>query len=174
MNREETETIGRSLRMRYDALPPGPKAMLRRCATADDVRAEGVYWRLVEEAGVPEQERRRMAHVVACFDAAGSGSESFARWARATVYGDVKQQDLPARSLRMRRLLAARDRDELVHQLVKLLRHGFAKSRRGTDWGALGADVLFWGDGVRQKWAQHFYTSKPTAAGLQPQETTHG
>ena len=42
--------------------------------------------------------------------------------------------------------LASRDRDELVHQLRRLLRHGFQASRRGVDWGSLGADIVFWSD----------------------------
>jgi CRISPR type I-E-associated protein CasB/Cse2 len=173
VNRSEFEAFARALRKRYDALGPGPTAQIKRCSTAAELCAEGVYWRLIDEAGVPEGERRRMAHVVACFAAAGSGRESFARWVRSTVYGDVKPQELPARALRMRRLLAARDRDELVHQLSRLLRHGFAQSRRGVDWGPLGADVLFWGDGVRQRWAQDFYTSEVTTAAARQEETTH-
>ena len=174
MNREDTAAVVRRLRGRYDALPPGGKATLRRCATASELGAEGMFWRLVDDAHVPDDERWRMAHVVACFDAAGVGRERFARWLRGTAYGDVqKPDDLPARAVRVRRMLASRDRDELVHHLRRLLRHGFQKSRRGVDWGALGADILFWGDGVRRSWAEEFFTSKLISEPSLQKESAH-
>ncbi len=173
MTREDLATIISKVRARYDALEPGAKATLRRCSTANELSAEGVFWRLVDDAGVPEGERWRMAHVVACFDAAGAGGESFASWLRRTAYHDVKSADLPTRAVRVRRLLASRDRDELVHQLRKLLKHGFQASRRGVDWGSLGADIMFWGDRVRRNWAQDFFTSRPTTDASNLTETTH-
>lgn len=158
-HRDETEARVRALRERYDGLPAGARAALRRLGAADDLLLEGVFWRLVGEAKIPEADRARMAHVVACFDSANhvARAEPFGRWLRRTVFDGVKDADLPTRAVRVRRLLAARDRNELVHQLRRLVRHGFQKTRRGVDWAALGADILWWGDGVRRRWAQDFF-----------------
>jgi CRISPR type I-E-associated protein CasB/Cse2 len=163
---DEVKRVARALRAGYDALSPGAKATLRRCTTADELRAEGVFWRLVEDAGVPEDARFRfnMAFLVHCFDLRWkAGNALFARWLRSTAYGDVKPSELPARSLRFRRLLAADDRDELVHHLRALLQHGFQKSKTGIDWGELGADIAYWGgrgiDTVRRRWAEQFFTN---------------
>ncbi len=162
----------RGLRACYDQLPAGDRAVLRRAGNADDLREEGVFWRLVDDAGIPASERARAAWLVACFDAEDpkkrpNGREPFASWLRHSVYGRVGAGDLPARAVRFRRALAARDRDALVHELRRLLRHGYGQSARGVDWGALGSDLIHWGDEVRRKWAEQFFTSggaKPDAA----------
>lgn len=164
MTPAEVKELAGALRARYDALPPGAKATLRRCGTANELRVEGVYWRLIDDAAVPSAARSNMAYVVGCFDTAESGSESFARWLRRTAYGDVKSGDLPARSVRFRRLLAASHGDELVHHLRALLRQGFQKSSRGVNWSELGADIFFFGDAVRRRWAEQFFTGSTTAA----------
>lgn len=169
MIRDEVKGLAVAVRKNYDALPPGAKALLRRCTTADELRAEGVYWRLVDDAGVPPDARPNMAHVVACFDTAEAGGESFAGWLRRTAYHKVKPSDLPARSVRFRRLVAANYGDELVHHLRALLRQGFQKSKAGVDWGELGADIFFWGDGVRRRWAEQFFTN----AESQTEENRH-
>lgn len=161
---ESLAALVAKVRGKYDALAPGAKATLRRCATADEVRIEGVYWRLIGDAGVPDGRRHAMASVVVCFDAAGVGTQPFAPWLRATVYGDVSPSDLPARAVRFRRALTARDRDELTRELRRLLRHGFQASRRGVDWGSLGTDIVYWGDAVRRRWAETFYTDPKSAA----------
>lgn len=164
-SRATLEKVVWDVRSGFDALTPGARAMLRRCATADDLRAEGVFWRLVDNAGVAEDERHTLAHVVACFDAqrsvAKKSREPFARWLRATLFYDVSDDDLPTRALRVRRLFASRDRDALIHELRRLLRHGFQQSQRNLDWGALGADIFYWSgrgsDRVRRRWAEGFF-----------------
>lgn len=176
--RGELEERVRRLRSSYDALPPGGRATLRRCGTADELLLEGTFWRLVAEAAVPDNQRTRMAHVVACFDAAQQSdhAEPFGRWLRRTAFDRTTDADLPARAVRVRRLLAARDRDELVHQLRRLLRHGFQSAHRGVEWGALGTDILFWGDGVRRRWAQDFFAPArhpDPSASAPSEETTH-
>lgn len=162
MTPDEVKGLSRALRAGYDALPPGAKATLRRCATADELRTEGVFWRLVDDARVPQEARFNMAFLAGCFDTAKAGHNSFARWVRRTAYDEVKPGDLPARSLRFRRLLAAGDRDELVHHLRALLKHGSQKSKDGVDWGELGSDIYFWGDVVRRRWAEQFFTRAKT------------
>jgi len=150
----------RDLRRHYDALSPGSRATLKRCSTANDVLLEGDFWRLIAESRVADDVRARVAHVVACFPAAKQASttaEPFGTWLRNAIYSDVSNADLLARSTRVRRLLVARDRDELVHGLRRLVRHGFQKSQHGLDWGQLGADIVYWGDGVRRRWAQDFF-----------------
>lgn len=151
------------LRERYDQLAPGPRAVLKRCRTSDELRAVGAFWSLLEDAGVPPKDRHGMAYVVACFGAADAGRGLFPRWLRCTVYAEVKSENLVARAGRVRRLLAARDRESLIHELSHVLRHGFQKSSRGVDWGVLGADIVRWGDVVRRRWAEQFFTEPSQA-----------
>lgn len=160
MSRAEYKEATLRARDRYDALPPGARAKLKRCRTADDLLEEGVFWRLVDDMGIDNKLRQQFARVVLCFPYAEASHAGmpFPRWLRTTVYGEVKDSDLPTRASRFRRALAARDRDELAHELRRLLQHGFNATRRGVEWGELGADIIYWGDAVRRRWAQQFFT----------------
>jgi CRISPR type I-E-associated protein CasB/Cse2 len=154
----------RGVRARYDHLDRGKTAQLRRCRTADDVALEGAYWRIGEALA---REQWHLPHVVLLFPLApqaASAEEKFSlgRYLRRQI------GDSDGATLRFRRLLDSRDRDELDHRLRGMLRLA-AGDHAPVDWGALGMDVLWFfaeSDSVRRRWAQDFYapTSPETHA----------
>ena len=135
------------------------RAELRACKTIDDIQESGRFW---EIAAPSEMERpAQLAPVVLCFDAATQKKDrKFATELRRTLYPDVARSALSTRALRFRRLLACEGREELVHHLRRLLRHASQKGRFAVDWSALGKDIVFFGDGVRKRWAEDFYTAE--------------
>jgi CRISPR type I-E-associated protein CasB/Cse2 len=143
----------RSLRARYDMLPRGDMATLRRCRSADDVSLEGTYWRLVGTLG---SRQVHLPHVVLLYPTAEHRrSERFA-------FGRFLARELgdsAGATLRFRRLLDSRERDELDHRLRGLLKLACTGGAR-VDWGVLGLDILWFfaeSGAVRRRWAQDFY-----------------
>lgn len=151
---EERREELRDVRRSYDRLRRGDTAPLRRCRSAADVALESVYWRI---GGPLAHRERNLAHVVLHFPLASqrraSGPFSFGRFLQQQL-GD---HDGP--KLRMRRLLACRDRDELDHRLRGMLRLACGDGAP-VDWGTLSLDILWFfaeSDAVRRRWAQDFY-----------------
>ena len=151
----------RAVRARYDKLPRGEVASLRRCRTADEIAIEGTYWRI----GSPLAQRQvHLPHVVLLFPLAPQvGREGF------SFGGFLSRQlgDSDGAALRFRRLLDSRARDDLDHRLRGILRLACADGTP-VDWGVLGTDILWFfseSGAVRRRWAQDFYaptTSRPT------------
>jgi CRISPR type I-E-associated protein CasB/Cse2 len=148
----------RAMRARYDELPRGESAPLRRCRTARDVEMESAFWRIAGAAPRPS-----LAHVALLFPLAAqraSGSFSFGRMLQR------KLGESPGAALRFRRLLDSRDPDDLDHRLRGMLRLACADGAP-VDWGFLGADILSFFDErgfVRRRWAQDFYAPAPLLA----------
>jgi CRISPR type I-E-associated protein CasB/Cse2 len=143
----------RAARARYDKLPRGDIASLRRCRAADEIALEGVYWRL----GSPlAQQQLYLPHVVLHFPLAAQRAKegfSFGRFLNRQL------GDSDGAALRFRRLLDSRDRDDLDHRLRGILRLACA-DRSPVDWGLLGVDILWFfseSGAVRRRWAQDFY-----------------
>jgi CRISPR type I-E-associated protein CasB/Cse2 len=161
----------RAVRSRYDALDRGKTAQIRRCRTADDVALEGAYWRIGEALAYAQG---HLPHVVLLFplapQAVGVGERfSFGRYLRRQI-GDSE-----GATLRFRRVLDSRDRDELDHRLRGILRLA-AGDRTPLDWGVLGIDILWFfaeSDSVRRRWAQDFYapTLQEASARVAPSAT---
>jgi CRISPR type I-E-associated protein CasB/Cse2 len=152
----------RAVRARFDKLPRGDVAVLRRCRTADEIALEGDYWRI--RGGLA----RDISHVVLLFPLAGQANRegfSFGRFLRHQLRGrDGKVS--PAATLRFRRLLDSRDKAELTHRLRGLLRLACAAGAP-VDWGALGSELVWFfaeSGSVRRRWAQDFYA--PTSSSL--------
>lgn len=149
--REEIRVVRRD----YDGLRRGEIAPLRRCRTAADVALESVYWKI---GGALAHRGRNLAHVVVHFPLARQGRSI----GSAFSFGRFLQHQLGERDgpkLRMRRLLACRDRDELDHHLRGILRLACGDGAP-VDWGVLGLDILWFfaeSDAVRRRWAQDFY-----------------
>lgn len=162
MNPEQLdEEHVRAVRRAYDGLSPGDRAVLKRCRDAGEISMEGAFWRVVRAA--PEPARVRLAEVVLCFSAAqqlrhtaGFNPGGYFRRALAGRKHDLTD----AGALRFRQLLQVRDREELAHRLRRLLVFADAP----VDWGRLGRDVFYWGDRVRRRWAQDFYSNAKEAA----------
>lgn len=143
----------RSVRRRYDGLDRGKTAAIRRCRSADDVALEGAYWRLGEAVA---REQSHLPHVVLLFPLASHTTKD-----RFSFGGHLRTQlgDRAGATLRFRRLLGSRDRDELDHRLRGLLKLA-GGDRSPVDWGILGTDILWFfaeSGNVRRRWAQDFY-----------------
>lgn len=148
----------RTVRDRFDLLERGKTASLRRCQTASELVLEGVYWRLVDSASAKQN---HLAHVVLHFPLVRHRtSETF------SFGGFLRKQlgDSDGGTLRFRRLLDSRDRDELDHRMRGILRLA-ARDGATVDWGILGTDILWFfaeSDSVRRRWAQDFYSPNST------------
>lgn len=149
----------RAVRNAYDKLDRGASAALRRCRTANEVALEGVYWNI---GGELTRQHRDLAHVVLLFPAAQHAQQerfAFGSYLRAQL------GESSSAPLRFRRVLDSRDRDELSHQLRRLLNFA-ASDGAGVNWGFLGRDILHFfaeSDAVRRRWAQDFYAPpRPT------------
>lgn len=152
----------RAARSRFDHLDPGGRATLRRCRTASEVALERVFWQVAGPLGGAQG---HLSHVVLLFPLAthrASERFSFGRFLR------LRLGDTDGAALRMRRLLASRDRDELDHRLRGVLKLADG-ARNPVDWGVLGRDLLWFfaeRDTVRRAWAQDFYApSSPSVFG---------
>jgi CRISPR type I-E-associated protein CasB/Cse2 len=156
---EELREGLRAVRRRYDDLRRGETAPLRRCRTAGDVVLEPTYWRVGWSLA---HEQPHLPHVVLLFPLAAqvsmcASSFSFGRFLRRQL------GDRDGSTMRMRRLLDSRDRDELDHRLRGVMRLACADKAR-VDWSVLGVDILWFfaeSDNVRRRWAQDFYAPIP-------------
>lgn len=170
MTGDDARAVARRVRVAYDGLGAGPCAVLRRCRTAAELHQEGWFWRVVGDGDVAREDAWWIAHLVACFPTAKHrDDERFELGAhlRRRIYGEsVKLDDLPKRAIAFRRLLAARDRDDVVHQLRRLLLRASQPRDMlaGADWGFIGHDLRFFGDAVRRRWAAGFYTADGASA----------
>ena len=142
----------RAVRGRYDQLPRGQTAAIRRCKTADEVALEGVYWRI---AASEHADQPNLTHVVLLFPLVAHRTKddfAFGRYLRHQL------GDGDGAALRFRRLLDCRDRDELDHRLRGVLKLA-SRDGAAVDWGVLGTDILWFfaeSDAVRRRWAQDF------------------
>jgi CRISPR type I-E-associated protein CasB/Cse2 len=162
-DRDGLRELGRRLRGAYENLGPGPRAILRRCRTQDELHEEGWFWHLVGTIDDGRSHARWLGQLVVCFpSAAHRVNDRFDLGAhvRRRVYSNVNIDDLPKKGVAFRRLLAARDADDLTHQLRRvLLRAAQPHDGKGTvDWGVVGADLKYFGDHVRRRWATGFFT----------------
>lgn len=149
-----TAEQARELRRAYDALADAEKASLQRCPDAQAILMDRTFWKLAGAA--PDDVRLRLAHLVACFpaarqlaDPAGFSAGAFLR--RALHPGQHSVE--PAQASRYRQLVSARDVDELVHRLRRIL----SEAKAEVDWGALGRDMFNWSDKVRKAWDRDFF-----------------
>ena len=133
--------------------------------SADEVALEGAYWRIGEALA---HDQYHLPHVVLLFHLAPHATSekfSFGRYLRKQI------GDGDGASLRVRRLLDSRDRDELDHRLRGILKLA-AGDKAPVDWGVLGTDILWFfaeSDSVRRRWAQDFYA--PTSREASPGAT---
>jgi CRISPR type I-E-associated protein CasB/Cse2 len=152
----------RAVRARYDKLPRGDIASLRRCRAADDVAIEGTYWHIASPLA---QRQRHLPHVVLLFPLARQSAKKGFSFGR---FLNQRLGDSGGAGLRIRRLLDSRDRDDLDHRLRGALRLACTDGNP-VDWGVLGTDILWFfaeSGAVRRRWAQDFYapTTPPSAA----------
>jgi len=144
----------REIRDQWDDLAESERQSLMRCFDAQAILNDRTFWKIA--ASVPDAHRLRIAHLVACFPAAeqladptGFKPGAFLREALHPGRDRVE----PAEANRYRQLVQARDVDELVPRLKKIL----GAADRPVDWGVLGRDMLAWSDKVRKVWDRDFF-----------------
>ncbi len=151
-----TAEQARALRDAYDDLAEAQRASLRRCPDAQAILMDPSFWVLAGPA--PDEVRLRLAHLIACFPAAEQLADPtgfrVGAFLRAALHPGKSTVE-PSEATRYRQLVAARDVDELVHRLRKIL----GESGAPVDWGVLGRDMFAWSDQVRRAWDRDFYAA---------------
>jgi CRISPR type I-E-associated protein CasB/Cse2 len=144
----------REARARYDALSPEEKAALARCPDAQAITMDRTFWKIA--ASSSDEVRLRLAHLVACFPSADQLDDPTGfrtgTFLREVLHPGAARVE-PAQAVRYRQLIAARDVDELVPRMRRLL----ADAKRPVDWGVLGRDMFNWSERIRKTWSQDFY-----------------
>lgn len=139
----------REARRRFDSMSAGDRAQLRRTKDVEDLLMEGAYWRLVGNLHRPG-----LPNVVLLF-----GEAPHRIFKMGFSFGRFLKQHLPSneesQSLRFRRIIES-EREDLPHRMRGLLRLA-SKREKPVDWGALGADIIFFGDAVKRRWTQDFF-----------------
>jgi CRISPR type I-E-associated protein CasB/Cse2 len=148
----------RELRKAYDALSDAERSALKRCPDANAIMMDRTFWKIAGSAS--DDVRLRLAHLVACFAAAPQATQlqSFRPGAflREVLYPGQAPQT-PEEALKYKHLVQARDVDELVPRIRKLL----SEAQRPVDWGVLGRDLFFWSDKVKKAWDKDFFGAPP-------------
>ena len=146
----------RELRQAYDALSEAERGALQRCPDATAIMMDRTFWKIA--GSTPDSIRLRLAHLVACFPAAGQleGPEGFrpGAYLRRALYPKAATIE-PGEAARYRQLVQARDVDELVPRIRKVL----AAAGAPVDWGVFGRDLFEWSDKVRKGWDRDFYAA---------------
>jgi CRISPR system Cascade subunit CasB len=143
-------------------------ARLRRCATPAEAMVEEATLVLFRRLGLEATDRHRLprvaliamvlAHVRADAEPDAAGFQPPA--VRAVGRETLESEDSARMSvLRFRRLLAARDDEELAREMRRLV--ALADGRINV--GDLAASLFFWGDKVRQRWTFEYYAAGAAA-----------
>jgi CRISPR system Cascade subunit CasB len=138
-------------------------ARLRRCATPADAMIEEATLALFRRLGLGPADVGRLPRValiamVLAHVRANAEGEPAARAVGRASLEDAESARMSA--LRFRRLLAARQDDELAQQMRRLVT--LAPDRR-INVGDLAAALFFWGDKVRQRWTFEYYAAGAAA-----------
>jgi CRISPR type I-E-associated protein CasB/Cse2 len=144
----------RDLRKAYEGLSEPEREGLKGCRDATAIMMDRTFWKLAGDTS--DDVRLRLAHLVACFpsapqlpDAQGFKPGAFLR---EVLYPGQSPQT-PEEALKYKHLLQARDVDELVPRIRKLL----GEAKRPVDWGVLGRDLFYWSDKVKKAWDKDFF-----------------
>lgn len=144
----------RDLRKKYEELTEGERTALKNCPNAIAIMGDRTFWKLAGSQS--DDNRLRLAHLVACFPAAPQLSDPAGfkpgAFLREALYPGQNPQT-PEQALKYKHLTQARDVDELVPRIRKLL----SETKKPVDWGVLGRDLFFWSDKVRKAWDKDFY-----------------
>lgn len=138
-------------------------ARLRRAGTLAEVMAEEAavdLWRRLGGGDVQRLKRIAViAHVLA--HVREHDEQRAIRRVGRQSYGDADSAKL--KPLRFRRLLAAREDDELMREMRRLVQ----LADRRLDVGHLAASLLFWSDTTRARWTFDYFAAahaQPLAA----------
>lgn len=142
----------------------GALARLRRAASLAEAMAEEATLDLWRRLPGDLRERRRLPRVALIAHVLAHVREDDGRPAIAAV-GRARADDEDSAALkpiRFRRLLAAREDEELMREMRRLV----ALAERRINVGDLGASLLFWSDAVRARWAFDYFAAGAAAPGV--------
>lgn len=157
----------RTLRDAYDGLPRSARAEIERPRAVELLRTEGAAWQLLTEV-FPDLDEGALGLLIlplylfrfTTSARVGDAPFRFGAWAQTAL-------DATLGARLMKQVLRATDRDDLAHQVERLLR---AAKKPAIEWGELGADLLFWGfgNGARERivraWTMDYYVRTRPAA----------
>lgn len=138
----------------------GGRAQLRRAHTAVEAALCPAFHGLVRDLKLGPKQAQRLALAAALL-----------AWVRTNAEHDEHRPSLPylmaepgpggatgkVSGLRFRRLLQARDQQELYDSLLRVIRLlGYR-----APVVALARDVFYWGDKIRENWAYEYYALAP-------------
>jgi len=143
-------------------------ARLRRAATLAEAVAEEATLDLWRRLGLKDPTRlprvAAIAHVLAQVRQDGDrpvmrvvGRETFANEDSARL-----------KPIRFRRLLAAREDEELMREMRRLVQI----AERGLDVGHLAASMLYWNDATRARWTFDYFAAGHAAPDAEPVEAS--
>ena len=135
------------------------RAELRRCATAAEVAFTAPYHRLLQRLGsrLNEGDARRVAAIAAVLAHIESEPGERASFARQMGTPKAEGQASVVSDARFRHLLRNEDPDELLRELVRLVR----QLDRIAPVDALFNDLMKWDERTRMRWARDFYQAAP-------------
>ena len=141
-------------------------ARLRRAASLAEIMAEEAtidLWRSIGSDDTQQLQRVAViAHVLAHVRKHDDEPTVMRRVGRRS-YGDADSAKLALKPIRFRRLLAAREDEELMREMRRLVQ----MADRRLDVGHLAASLLFWSDTTRARWAFDYFAAthaQPQAA----------
>jgi CRISPR system Cascade subunit CasB len=130
------------------------RAELRRCGTVAEVAFTAPYHRLLRRLGsrLAEGDARRVAAIAAVLSHVEREPEDGASAARrmGAHAGDAGP---PVSDARFRHLLRSEDPEELMRELVRVIR----QLGRIAAVDSLFKDLMRWDEGTRMRWARDYY-----------------
>ncbi len=137
------------------------RAELRRCSTVVEVAFTEPYHQLLRRLGsrLAERDARRVALLAGVLANVESEPEDGASLPAQMGAPGRAGGDRPAVSdVRFRHLLRADNDDDLLRELVRVLR----QVDRRANVERLFRDLMHWDEGTRLRWARDYYEAVPT------------
>jgi len=137
------------------------RAELRRCASVAEVAFTAPYHRLLRWLGsrLAEGDARRIAAIAAALAHVESEPSDGASFAKRMSRPKGDGQTSAVSDARFRHLLRNDDPDEMMRELVRVIR----QLDREASVEALFRDLMIWDERTRMRWARDYYEAAPAA-----------
>jgi len=135
------------------------RAELRRCGTAAEVAFTAPYHRLLQRLGsrLSEGDARRVAAIAAILAHVEKEPKDRASFAKAMGTPKSAKLGSVVSDSRFRHLLRNEEADELLRELVRVVR----QLDRVASVDSLFRDLMKWDEPTRMRWARAFYEAAP-------------
>lgn len=142
------------------------RAELRRCATAAEVAFTASYHRLLRWLGsrLGEGDARRVAALAAVLAHVDREPDGDVHIARRMGQPKGEGQGAIISDSRFRHLLRGEDPDELMRELIRIVR----QLDRVAPVESLFQDLMRWDEKTRMRWARAYYEAAPPAGKKTP------